>query len=37
MVFYKGAVSYNDLQSMPLPELFKLQEFAVKIAKSRDK
>lgn len=28
MVFYKGAVSYKELQEMPMPELFNLAEMA---------
>ena len=31
MVFYKGSISYRELESMPIPEFLKLQEFAVKI------
>lgn len=31
MVFYKGAVDYNSLNSMPLDELLQLNDFADKI------
>jgi len=33
MVFYKGGFSYTELQNMPLPLLYKYQEYAVKINK----
>jgi len=31
MIFYKGAVSYDRFENMPLPEFFRLQENALKI------
>lgn len=31
MVFYKGALSYHDLQEMPYPEVFKLNKLAAQI------
>lgn len=31
MVFYKGAVSYKDLQSMPVVEVYQLQKNAISI------
>lgn len=37
MVFYKGALSYSELQSMPLPELYQLNEYAVKINREIEK
>lgn len=36
MTFFEGAVSYKDVKTMPLPELFKLQEEANTISKERD-
>jgi len=35
MVFYKGGLSYTELQNMPLPEVFRLQDYAAKINKER--
>jgi len=37
MVFYKGALSYTDLQSMPIPELYQLNAHAAKINKEIEK
>ena len=37
MVFYKGALSYSELQAMPYPELLKLNEFAERINKERER
>lgn len=36
MIFYKGALSYETLISMPYPKLFRLQEHANKINKAKD-
>jgi hypothetical protein len=33
MVFYKGALSYSDLKSMPIPELYELQSNASRMIK----
>lgn len=35
MVYYKGAITYNELQNMPIPEMLKLQEYAEKITKKQ--
>lgn len=37
MVFYKGALPYNELQGMPYPEILKLNEFAERINKERER
>lgn len=37
MVFYKGGLSYTELQNMPLPDVFRLQDYAVKINKERER
>lgn len=37
MIFYKGGLSYTELQSMPLPNIFRLQEFAARINKERER
>jgi len=37
MVFYKGALSYKQLQEMPYPEILKLNEFAQRINKERER
>lgn len=37
MVFYKGALSYTELQEMPYPEIFKLNKFAERINKERER
>jgi hypothetical protein len=37
MVFYEGGLSYTELQEMPLPNVFRLQEFAVRINKERER
>jgi hypothetical protein len=36
MVFYKGAVSYKDLNEMPFYELLRLNKYASKIAKEQE-
>jgi hypothetical protein len=36
MVFYKGAVSYGDLNEMPLDEVLQLNHFASKINKAQE-
>lgn len=36
MSFFEGAVSYKDIKTMPLSELFALQEQANAISKDRD-
>lgn len=36
MTFFEGAVSYNDIKTMPLSELFTLQNEANIISKERD-
>lgn len=36
MAFFEGAVSYKDIKTMPLQELFDLQEQANAISKERD-
>lgn len=36
MSFFEGAVSYKDIKTMPLSELFALQEEANAISKERD-
>lgn len=28
MEFYKGGLSYNDLQNMPIPEIYRYQKYA---------
>jgi len=33
MVFYKGAITYNDFEVMPLPEILNLKTGAEKINK----
>lgn len=35
MVFYKGALTYNDLNKMPIPEILKLNNLAYRINKER--
>lgn len=35
MVYYKGSISYNEFQNMPIPEILKLQEYAEKINKKQ--
>lgn len=35
MVFYRGALSYTELQNMPLPEMLRLQKYAVNINEER--
>ena len=37
MVFYKGSLSYSQLQGMPYPEILKLNEFAERINKERER
>ena len=37
MVFYKGALSYNDLQIMPYPDILKLNDYAQRINKERER
>jgi hypothetical protein len=37
MVFYKGAVSYKDFESMTIPEIINLRNHADKINKEIDK
>lgn len=37
MVFYKGALSYSELQEMPYPEILRLNEFAGRINKERER
>jgi hypothetical protein len=37
MVFYKGGLSYTELQNMPLPEVYKLNKFAERINKERER
>jgi hypothetical protein len=35
MTFFEGAVSYHEIKTMPLSELFKLQEEANVISRER--
>jgi len=37
MVFYKGALSYSELNEMPYPEILKLNHFADRINKARER
>ena len=37
MVFYKGAISYGEFQKMPYPEILKLNKFAERINKERER
>ena len=37
MVFYKGALSYSELNEMPYPRILKLNHFAQRINRERDK
>ena len=37
MAFYEGGVSYTELQNMPLPDVFRLKEFAIKINQERER
>lgn len=37
MVFYKGALSYETLQNMPLPEIYQLNLHAGRISKEIEK
>lgn len=37
MVFYKGGLSYTDLQSMPIPELFRYHGYASRINREMEK
>jgi hypothetical protein len=37
MVFYKGAISYSDLQEIPIPEILQLHNNAMKIAEAMNK
>lgn len=37
MAFFEGAVSYNDIKSMPLTELFRLKAEAEEISAEREK
>jgi hypothetical protein len=30
MIFYKGAVTYSDLETMPLDKIFQLNHYAYK-------
>jgi len=36
MAFFEGAVSYQDIKTMPLSELFELQKEANAISRERD-
>lgn len=36
MVFFEGAVTYQDVKTMALSELFRLQGIANKISNERD-
>lgn len=37
MVFYKGGLSYTELQNMPIPEVLKLNNFAQRINKDQER
>jgi hypothetical protein len=37
MIFYKGSMSYETLQNMPIPELLRWQKYAAKINKERER
>ncbi len=37
MAFFEGAVSYQDIKTMPLSEMIDLQEIANDISRERDK
>lgn len=36
MAFFEGAVQYHDIKTMPLSELFKLQDEANAISRERE-
>lgn len=37
MVFYKGSISYNEFQEMPINDLIDLNNFAQKISSEHEK
>lgn len=37
LVFYKGGLSYTEAQNLPIPELYKLNDFAERINRAKKK
>ena len=37
MVFYKGALTYQDLESLPIPEILELTNMSLRIEKEINK
>lgn len=36
MVFYKGALTYAELEAMPIPRIFELNDLAARINRERE-